>query len=357
MSTSGTVGQTVISVQQLIDHGARRAGKLAEELTDEQVNSARDSLYYVLSNLANIGINYWAISKTVIGLNADQYIYSLPVGSVDVLNALYRTLNRPVGGDGSSAGGNAALAFDGDVTTYTQQSAANGNISVNYGTGNPVYAGSIGILPYVSAGGSASWNLILEYSADGSTWNTLYNIGTVTVTDMQWLWYDIDPGQNCVGYRVRATGGTTLALREFFVGNNSTEITMARLNRDDYTNLPNKNFTANQPYQFWFDRTIPQPTMYLWPTPSNPFVQMTVWYNRQIQDVGALSGSIEIPQRWYLAIQCLLAHQMAQELPGVDIARIQSLEAQAEKYLNVAEQEERDKSPIYWAPNISVYTK
>ena len=36
MSYSGTVGNTVISVQTLIDHGARRAGKLAEELTDEQ---------------------------------------------------------------------------------------------------------------------------------------------------------------------------------------------------------------------------------------------------------------------------------------------------------------------------------
>ena len=61
MSTSGTVGQTVISVQTLIDHGARRAGKLAEELTNEQVNSAKDSLYYLLSNLANRGIQYWAI--------------------------------------------------------------------------------------------------------------------------------------------------------------------------------------------------------------------------------------------------------------------------------------------------------
>ena len=29
----------------------------------------------------------------------------------------------------------------------------------------------------------------------------------------------------------------------------------------------------------------------------------------------------------------------------------------ATQHLNDAEQEERDKSPIYWAPNISVYTK
>jgi hypothetical protein len=53
MSTSGTVSQTTISVQQLIDHGARRAGKLAEELTVEQVQAAKESLYYLLSSLSN----------------------------------------------------------------------------------------------------------------------------------------------------------------------------------------------------------------------------------------------------------------------------------------------------------------
>jgi hypothetical protein len=53
----------------------------------------------------------------------------------------------------------------------------------------------------------------------------------------------------------------------------------------------------------------------------------------------------------------MLAHQMAMELPNVDPNRIIYCEAQAEKYLNQAEQEERDKSPIYFAPNISVYTR
>ena len=132
---------------------------------------------------------------------------------------------------------------------------------------------------------------------------------------------------------------------------------MARLNRDDYTSLPNKYFTANQPYQFWFDRTIPQPSLNLWPVPNNAFVQMTVWYSRQIQDVGALSGELEIPQRWYLAIQSMLAHQMSLELPQVPMDRILMLKGQADDYLYQAEQEERDKSPIYFAPNIAVYTR
>jgi hypothetical protein len=357
MAYSGTVGQTVISVQTLIDHGARRCGKLAEELTSEQVLSARESLFFLLSNLINIGIQYWAISKTVIGLQANKYIYDLPVGANDALNVLYRRMNRPTpnntGGYSTSAGGTVANAFDGNVDTIFTQSSSNGTVTVDYGSGNTVYLGSIGILPATTA----TVNVIFEYSADGITWSTLYDPGATAWVDGEWIWYDIDPGQNVQYYRMRATGGSTISVRELYFGNNSTEITMARLNRDDYTNLPNKNFTANQPFQFWFDRTIPQPKLYLWPVPSDTFVQMTVWYSRQIMDVGDLSGELEIPQRWFLAVQNMLAHQMSQELPGIDVARIQYLEAQAEKYLNQAEQEERDKSPIYFAPNISCYTR
>lgn len=357
MAYSGTVGETVINVQTLIDHGARRCGKLAEELTSEQLLSAKQSLFFLLSHLGNKGINYWCINKKVFGLKADQYIYDMPLGCIDVLNVLYRTMNRPTGQYSTSAGGTVALAYDNDVDTWCQQSSANGNISVDYGTGNPIYAGSIGFLPYISGGGSATWSITLEYSVDNITWNTLDNLGSIVVTDNQWVWTDIDPGQSVQYYRIRAYNGTTLALREFYVGNDSREIQMSRLNRDDYTNLPNKNFTANQPYQFWFDRTIPQPTVYLWPTPSDPFIQMTVWYQRQIMDVGALSGELEIPQRWYEAVVFMLAHRMSLELPQVAADRITYLEKMAEKYLFEAEQEERDKSPIYLAPNISVYTR
>ena len=357
MAYSGTIGETVINVQTLIDHGARRCGKLAEELTSEQQLSARQSLFFLLSHLGNKGINYWAINKKVFGLKADQYIYTMPLGCIDVLNVLYRTMNRPTGSYTSSAGGVVANVYDNNVDTWCQQTSANGNISIYYGTDNPIYAGSIGILPYVAGGGSATWSIIFEYSVDGATWNTLDDLGQIVVTDNQWVWTDIDPGQSVMYYRVRAYSGTTLALREFYVGNNSREIQMSRLNRDDYTNLPNKNFTANQPYQFWFDRTIPQPTVYLWPTPSDPFIQMTVWYQRQIMDVGALTDELEIPQRWYEAVQFMLAHRMSLELPQVAMDRVGYLEKMAEKYLFEAEQEERDKSPIYWAPNISVYTR
>jgi hypothetical protein len=352
MAYSGTVGQTIITVQNFIDQGARLSGKLAEELTSEQVQGSKQALFFVLSNLINQGINYWAINKQVYGLNADQYEYKLPVGGVDVLNALYRRLSRPSGAPFSSSG-SAGLAFDNNIYTSDAQTAPNGNIGILFGTSSPIYAGSIGILPAVSG----SFHIILEYTLDGTTWLTLEDTGVTTWVSGTWLWYDIDPGQTAAGYRMRETSGNTLNVAEFYVGNNSTEITMARLNRDDYTNLPNKNFTANQPFQYWFNRTIPQPTITLWPAPSDPFVQMTIWYSRQIMDVGDLNGQLEIPQRWNQAIQYLLAHQMSLILPAVDMARIQYLEGQAEKLFIMAENEERDRSPIYFAPNVSVYTR
>lgn len=356
MSYSGTVGQTVVSVQKFIDQGARLSGKLAEELTVEQVQSAKQALFFTLSNLINQGINYWAIDKKVYGLTMDKYEYLLPLGGVDVLNALYRRMNRPTpnaGGGYFASSGITGLAFDNNILTSDAQTAPNGYIGIDYGQYNEIYAGSIGILPAVSG----EFHILLEWSSDNVTWNLLLDTGVETWVSGTWLWYDIDPGVTAQYYRMRETGGNTLNVAEFYVGNNSTEVTMARLNRDDYTNLPNKNFTANQPYQYWFNRTIPQATINLWPVPSDPFYQMTVWYSRQVMDVGDLNGQLEIPQRWNQAIQFMLGHQMSMILPAVDINRITYLEGQAEKYFLMAENEERDKSPIYFAPNISVYTR
>jgi hypothetical protein len=134
MAYSGTIGETVINVQTLIDHGARRCGKLAEELTSEQQLSARQSLFFLLSHLGNKGINYWAINKKVFGLKADQYIYTMPLGCIDVLNVLYRTMNRPSGDYTSSAGGVVANVYDNDVDTWCQQSSLNTALTALHGT-------------------------------------------------------------------------------------------------------------------------------------------------------------------------------------------------------------------------------
>jgi len=160
MAYSGTVGQTVITVQQLIDHGARRCGKLAEELTVEQVQSAKESLFILLSNIANQGINYWAINKLVVGLKPDQYIYSLPVGTVDALNVLYSTMNSPNGSlHQHPQAERPTTPTTATSTTYCQQTSPNGNIAVVDGTNDPQYIGSMGFMPYIAGGGSGNMEL------------------------------------------------------------------------------------------------------------------------------------------------------------------------------------------------------
>ena len=352
MSTSGTVGQTVITVQNLIDSGARRAGKLAEELTDEQMMASKQSLYYILSNLVNIGIQYWCIDKVIVGLIPDQQNYYLPVGTVDVLNANYRTLTSVTTGAYSSSG-NTAAAFNGVGNEICQLTSNSGNIGINNGSGNPVMITTIGILPAMSG----SVTVELQYSEDNTNWVTLESPGAVTWAAGTWIYYDLQPTVTQPYWRIQQISGANMGFYQVVFGTMPLAINMARMNRDDYSSLPNRSFTALRPLQYWFNRTIPQPNMELWPVPNSIQPQLELWVSRQVQDVGALSGEIEIPQRWYLAVQNMLAHQMAMELPQVDPGRITYCEQQADKYWAQAEAEERDKSPIYFAPNISYYTR
>ena len=134
---------------------------------------------------------------------------------------------------------------------------------------------------------------------------------------------------------------------------------MARLNRDDYTNLPNKAFQNNRPLQFWFDRQVNNPIMHLWPVPNDAATvcQIVVWRQRYIMDVGTMTQDVEVPQRWLEAIVAGLAAKMALELVEVDVNLIPILDQKAASTLYIAQMEERDNSPMMIAPNISPYTR
>lgn len=352
MSTSGTVSQTVVSVQQMIDAGARRSGKLAEELTSEQVLDAKLSLYYLLSSLANRGVNYWAINKVVIGLQPDKYEYYLPEGTVDVLNANYRTLTNVSTGYNSTSGV-TSNAFDGIGQSICQLTSNTGSIGIANGTNNAVYISTIGILPAISG----SVTVDLQYSQNGTTWVSLNSVGAVNWVAGTWLYYDLEPSTSAPFWRIKQTAGANMGFYQVVFGTMPISVPMARMNRDDYSSLPNRSFTAYRPLQFWLNRTINQPNMQVWPVPNSITPQIELWLNRYVQDVGDLNGELEIPQYMQMAIQWGLTHQMACMMPQVDPARIQYAEQQYEKHLQMAQDENRDKSPITIMPNIAYYTR
>lgn len=331
MTTSGTVSQTVFTNRQVIDHAYRRCRLAAQQITSEMISIANDQLFLLLSNFANRGVPLWCIEREVLPLYVGNPNVPLPASTVDILNTNLRTMQESTG-----------------VTLITSTA-----FQVYNADGLTVTA--VGIL-----WAAASQPFVVESSNDGVTWTA---ISTVQPTDLalqtsgEWIWVDTTVQQSADYFRVRVTSGT-LSASEVYFGNTPNEIPIARLNRDDWTALPNKSFQG-RPLQFWFDRQINQPIMRLWPCP-NPqatFQQIVLWRQRYIQDVGTMTQTLDIPQRWYEAVVACLAAKLAQETPEVDMNLIPLLDAKADKALQEAEYEERDNSPIYWTPNLSIYTR
>lgn len=351
MTSSGTVSTTTFDTRQVIDHALRRCRIPTPTITPEMQKIASDNLYLLLSALANKGIPLWCVEKEIYPLRTGQTKITCSQGTIDLLNYNLRNLQRLGGTYASSAGGTADNAGDDDYSTSCAQVSTNGNISIELDEETQVT--TWGFLP----NGNLTSALAFDRSTDGVTWTTVATYVSDTYTDETWYWFDLDPFPSDVFFRVRATGGGTLNLREFYIGNSPNEVPMYRFNRDDFWNQNNKG-QVGQPVQFWLDRQRDQPVMWLWPAVSESYreYQIVVSRTRHIQDIGTLRQTLDIPQRWYESIVWMLAWRCAIEIPEVDKAVVQLLKAMNDEQEEAVRSEERDASPIRWVPDLSPYS-
>jgi hypothetical protein len=329
VAVSGTVSLTTFNTRKVIDHAFRKCRLPPEGVGGEQMTVAQETLYLILSSLANRGIQLWCIEKLILPLYVNEAAVPVGNGIVDLLNTNYRTIQY--------------------LTPVTETVAVD-RVTFNLGAAEIITTVGINWL-----GASVAFNL--QISPDGVVWETVKSVSDPDQTAGEWTWVDIDGSLATQYFRVLAPGGL-LDQDTVLVGNTPNEIVMARLNRDSYSNLPNKTFTG-KPLQFWLDRTLNEPVMYIWPVPneSQALGQVVTYVKRYIMDVGTLTEEIEVPQRWFEAIVYLLASKLAEELPQVESGYVQVLDQKALRALSEAEMEERDNSPIYFTPNISIYTR
>lgn len=328
MAFSNTVSQTVFNTGRIIDNAYRRCRIPAALISAEYIDVANDQLYLLLAELANEGTPLWCIEKQIYPLYDGVGDIVTDAGTVDILNSNLRWLQEVTG-------------TNYDDATYRE---------VNFSSAT--FVTTVGIFWSASA-----VPIALQRSDDGVTWTTIQT-ETPTASAGEWTWFDLESSVASVYFRVLATSGT-LSFDQIYLGNMPTEIPLARINRDDYTNLPNKTFQSNRPLQYWFDRQVNQPVMHLWPVPNAQasVYQIVLWRQRYIMDVGTMTQEIEIPQRWYEAIVSLLAVRLALETLEADPQLIPMLEQRADKALMIAQAEERDNSPMMIQPNISPYTR
>ena len=355
MAYSNTTGNTTINVDQLLSYAFRDAGKTAEEMTPEYIDAGKQALFYNLQNLSNRGVNLWLLENQLYGALTAQQQLVLPKTVIDVRESNWVYIINsaaasylPVSNPSSPAVFNQNLAL---VSTSTV--GAN-YFGLQYQSAQPVYY--VGFNGYATGGGTTTYNFAYEVSNDGITWTKVQQFPATTLSDKQWQYFNIAITPTYQYYRLRETVATTFSIRQIVFSTSQQVIPLARLNRDDYWNLPNKQFPSQRSLQYWFDRTI-EPSMYLWPVPNNDFQMFQLIVEVQMQDVGSLTNQIYVPDRWINCIQKQLSHSMSLQLPGVDMARVTYLEAQAEKSFIQASEEDRDKSGIYFTPNISYYTR
>lgn len=349
MATSGTIGQTTIEVADIFDSAIRRCGLLPSALTPEVVKTLSTNLFMLLSNIK--GLNLWRVQRPLYAIYPRQAEYTLATGTIDVLDAQWRTPTRLGGTVATSDGGTIANLTDGDTETVTTQVGVNGNFSWDFGSGSTATVNLIGILPATTT----TYELILEWSDDGVTWDTVRDLGEIDFVNGVWQWFELDPSVDARFFRVREQGGAALSMREIYICQQYQDVTMYRMNRVEYSQLPDKRTTSEQALQYWLDRQL-TPKMVLWPVPTNTFRLMKLNVHMHVEDVGAISNTLDIPQRWHEAIFTNLAFMSILDIPGADVKRYDALKDQADRTMTVAEAEERDSTPTQWTPGISVYT-
>ena len=326
MAYSDSISGTTFNALKVVDNAFRRCRLQAQAITAEMQDYALDSLYLMLSELANIKTPSWCIEKIILPMYENQQIVTLPLGTVEVLNLNYRTLQVVTGSTIEEA------------TAYT----------VSFGTDTVV--STVGI-----EWNGASTAVTFQVSNDGLVWTTVGSSDVAAVSG-DITWPDIS---GALAYQYfRITSAHTINYELVTLGNSPQEIPLGNLNRDDYVNQTNKVFPS-RPNSYWFQRDLPQPVINLWPAPFSAAeqAQLIVWRHRQIMDTQNLQQDVEVPQRWLEAIINGLAARMAAETPAVDANLIVPLEQKATISYQRAWDGDNDGSPIHINPGIGCYTK
>ena len=136
-------------------------------------------------------------------------------------------------------------------------------------------------------------------------------------------------------------------------GSNQQDLSINRISVSTYATIPNKN-NQGRPIQIYVDRQA-TPKVSVWPTPdSSTTYTLAYWRLRRIEDAGrAGSNTYDVPSRFIPCLVGGLAYHIATKRPEVGLDRVTFLKAAYDEQFTLAADEDRDKSSIQFAPNIT----
>lgn len=370
MSTSETYNFGSPQSKELIEDAYERIGIIPSQLTQQKINAAQRALNFILQQWVNNRNNLWTIRKGMIALNPNQNAYNLPPNAIDIKTAAIRQSNRNLGGTPySSAGGNAASAFDNNTQTACTQTSPNGYISYNWGA--QTFAIS---MVGVQTAQTVDYQLAMEWSLDNTNWTTALTVPMQNYQQGVLTWFVIPVPTPAKVFRVRMLGsdsflswnnivgptwsqitgttwstwqGVTLNVEELYFNTNLYDTIVTRLSEFEYTSLPFKN-QVGRPSSFYVDRQV-NPIIYVWPAPTPPWNNLYFTYWDAIQDIGSMLNNAEVPARFLEPLCSALAYSLAQKesISNPAIAQaLPMLKGSADEAYKNAWSEDRERVPL-----------
>jgi hypothetical protein len=120
--------------------------------------------------------------------------------------------------------------------------------------------------------------------------------------------------------------------------------------RSDYAERTNKT-TRGKVVQAYYDPQLGNGQLYLWPAPDSATDVLRFSYERVLEDFDSGGNTPDFPIEWGEALILGLAHRMAPSA-GLSLAERQDLERRAGHALAIAEDYDRENTPIFFQPDM-----
>ena len=166
----------------------------------------------------------------------------------------------------------------------------------------------------------------------------------------------VDMVSGTATYNIDSTNSTApIDVLDVFIrettGTETTDISMTRLSRSEYSNIATKSSTG-RPNQFLIDKQL-SPTITVWPTPdssSNYTVHMNVL--TRMDDADSATNTMEVPFRFYPCLTAGLAYYLSmKKAPQLT----PQLKAIYDEEFNRAMAADEDRASFRIAPNLRSY--
>ena len=145
-------------------------------------------------------------------------------------------------------------------------------------------------------------------------------------------------------------GADTIDVLEAVVRRGDDDLSIQRVSRDEFLNIPNKT-TKSRVSQYFVDRQT-NPVLKVWPAPENSTDIIVLDRLIRMDDFDTFNNNADMPFRLYPALTAGLAYYMSiKRAPQ----RTQLLKAVYEEELDRALTEDRDRASFSIAPSLEYY--